>query len=148
MQYKTFKILVNDDYDNLEDLNKFLKSYKIITIRKEFVSNQFESYWAFLIEYISSRNDSKPKQQIDYKNVLNATDFAIFSKLREFRKTLSEEEGVPVYAICTNEQLSEIAKNKITTIEGLNSIQGIGKSKIDKYGAKIIEYMSRLIKNN
>ena len=49
------------------------------------------------------------KQRVDYKEVLSPADFALFAKLRDWRKATAEQEGIPVYAVLTNEQLAAIA---------------------------------------
>jgi hypothetical protein len=53
--------------------------------------------------------------KVDYREVLSAQDFAVFSKLREVRKGLAEKEGVPPYTIFTNEQLAAVVRQKVTT---------------------------------
>jgi len=148
MQYMTFKIPVSYDEEKIHDLNDFIRRHKIITIQKEFVACNQDSYWALLIEYFSGQEEHKNKQPLDYKNILPAEDFAVFSELRDLRKSISEKDGVPVYAICTNEQLAEIVKSKVTTIEQLKKIHGIGKGKIDKYGKQIVDYMKSIIGEN
>jgi len=55
--------------------------------------------------YIPLKNESETaaKGKVDYKEIAEAGDFALFSKLREVRKKLAEENGLPIYAVCTNE---------------------------------------------
>ena len=55
----------------------------------------------------SGRGEDK---KIDYKAVLSEGAFAVFSLLRDLRKTLAEAEGVPIYAVFTNEQLAKAAR--------------------------------------
>ncbi|MBI4754199.1 MAG: HRDC domain-containing protein [Betaproteobacteria bacterium] len=45
------------------------------------------------------------RERIDYREVLNEQDFAVFADLRRLRKGLAEQDGVPAYALFTNEQL-------------------------------------------
>jgi superfamily II DNA helicase RecQ len=65
--------------------------------------------------------------------LLSPEDFALFSKLREVRKKLAEENGLPVYAVCTNEQLAEIARQKPSSAAECMKIEGIGQGKAEKY---------------
>ena len=44
--------------------------------------------------------------KIDYKEVLNEVDFAVFARLRDLRKVISDKEAIPAYSIFTNEQLA------------------------------------------
>ncbi|MCB0376036.1 MAG: HRDC domain-containing protein, partial [Sinomicrobium sp.] len=62
--------------------------------------------------------------------------FARFSRMREIRKTIAREEAIPAYAVFTDEELAAIAKMEPPLTEaGLKTIKGIGKKKVEKYGA-------------
>jgi len=85
---------------------------------------------------------------VDYKEILSAVDFALFSKLREIRKKLAEDNGLPVYAVCTNEQLAEIAKRKPKNLTECMQIEGIGQGKADKYVPALLECIKSESKEN
>ncbi|MEL3910416.1 MAG: HRDC domain-containing protein [Treponema sp.] len=53
----------------------------------------------------------------DYKEVLKPDVFELFSYLRDERKKLAEQAGIPVYAVVTNAQLAQIAEKKPKTLE-------------------------------
>ena len=149
MQYKSFTFLLYDNDDEITELNIFLNSNKIINIEKNLVQQENKYYWNFLIEYIKSNNNSSnslrknKKVKIDYKEVLSSEDFEIFSKLREIRKETADKEGIPVYGVFNNEQLSEIVTKRITTKSDLKKINGVGKQKINLSGP-ILDYMKGL----
>ena len=71
---------------------------------------------------------------MDYKEILSADDFAVFVRLREARKQLAGKEAIPVYAVCTNEQLAEMAKARAATLADLKKIDGFGDAKAEKFG--------------
>ena len=48
----------------------------------------------------------KGKNSVDYKEVLKPEVFELFSYLRDERKRLAEQAGIPVYAVVTNAQLT------------------------------------------
>ena len=66
--------------------------------------------------------------------MLSDADFAVFAKLREARKTLAEAEGVPAYAVFTNEQLAAMVQQGARSTGGLRAIDGIGEARATKYG--------------
>jgi superfamily II DNA helicase RecQ len=70
--------------------------------------------------------------------MLSAADFGIFSALRELRKSLAEAEGVPVYAVFTNEQLAKFAQNRPATKVALEKVEGVGVAKVEKYGERVL----------
>jgi len=48
------------------------------------------------------------------------------------------EEGVPVYAVCTNDQMAAIARTRPDSLAALRKIEGIGEAKAQKYGARFV----------
>lgn len=139
MQIRTYRIGIEDAGEEAE-LNRFLRSVRVLQVQKEFVNLGAQSFWSLCVEYIESATvkakNSRPS--IDYKEVLSPEDFELFSNLREVRKELAAEETVPVYAICTNEQLAEIAKQRPQTLADLKKIDGLGDAKVEKYGERLL----------
>ena len=81
------------------------------------------------------------RDRTDYREVLNAEDFAVFAKLREIRKAIAQAEGVPVYTIFTNEQLAQIVQARATTKSALEQVVGVGDGRVGKYGERILEWL-------
>ena len=143
MQIQLFNIPITDDGSQLAELNKFLSGRKVLEIEQKFYQNEKGAYWCFCVRYISGVAQNPvyvgKKNKTDYKQVLNEKEFAIFSKLRECRKTIAANDAVPAYAVFTDEELAGIAKLPVLEASKLISIKGIGDKKIEKYGQKIIE---------
>ena len=150
LQYKFFRIPILSVELWEEEINRFLRSVRVVHVQREFVDRGENSFWALAIEYMSTDGgtaiggDSR-RRRIDYKTVLSPEDFVVFAKLREWRKEVAAEEGVPVYTIFTNEQLAKIAEGRVQTQSGLAEIEGIGKSRITKYGSAVIEIVSAML---
>jgi retron-type reverse transcriptase len=108
------------------------------------------SHWVVLVEYLETQaktSNELVRGKVDYKEVLNEKDFSLYSKLREIRKKLAEDNGLPVYTVCTNEQLAEIAKRRLKTIAECLKIEGIGQGKADKYVPTFLECIKLENKN-
>jgi superfamily II DNA helicase RecQ len=138
MQYKIFTMSVFDE-GRVEDMNRFLRGNKVVNVEKQLVTLADGAFWSFCIHYIGMENKDdrptgEPKAKVDYKNVLDEPTFALFSKLRVFRKKIAENDAVPAYAVFTDAELSEIAKLEKITEKTMLSIQGIGEKKVEKYG--------------
>jgi superfamily II DNA helicase RecQ len=145
LQYASFLLPLHADSSEQETLNRFLRSHRIVQIRKELVTTGSSSNWAILVEYLDApekKDDEALKGKVDYKEILSASDFSLFSKLREIRKKLAEENGLPVYAVFTNEQLAEISKRKPKSLSECMQIEGIGQAKADKYVPAVLECVS------
>jgi hypothetical protein len=106
MPFEFIQIPANGQGSAKEELNKLLRGGRIASVRKEFVANGEDSFWAFCIEFLDGvlgmdkGRSIDPK--IDYKEVLSAEDFSVFAKLRDLRKVISEKEAIPAYSIFTN----------------------------------------------
>jgi len=134
MQLAQFLLPVQNGDSELEECNRFLRSVKVVQLDRQFTTCGGVGCWAVLVHYIDGVQSSKSrKPRIDYREVLNEEDFRIFSNLRKMRKTLAEREGVPVYAVFTNEQLARIATEKISTVAELEKVEGIGSNRVEKY---------------
>lgn len=141
MQYKTFSIPATSSDSAEEQLNAFLRSNKIISVQKEFISSPCQM-WCFLVEYMAENALQKTGGKIDYMKILSQEDFALFSKLREIRKKIAAEEKLPAYAVFTDEQLANLVKTKPETIESMQKINGIGSMKAEKYGAEFLKALA------
>jgi hypothetical protein len=106
MPFRVFLIPVLYGEDATEELNAFIASHRIAHIERKWIDQGTQSAWAFCVEYMlaSPALSSNPRSQIsrnriDYKTILSPDEFTIFSLLRELRKELSQQEGVPVFVV-------------------------------------------------
>jgi superfamily II DNA helicase RecQ len=79
----------------------------------------------------------------DYREVLKEQDFAVFAQLRSLRKAVAEREGVPAYALFTNEHLAEMVLKRAATATALGTIEGVGKARMEKYGALFLDVLGK-----
>ena len=145
MQIRTFILPVSSSLGELEDLNSFLRSVRILEIKKEFVKSDNGIYWAVCITYLppqqpSSQLTGAMKGRIDYKNILSEAEFIRFSQLRKIRKRLADDDGVPAFAVFTDAELAEMSKVENLSVSDLKKITGIGSKKIQKYGELLCAY--------
>ena len=142
MQYKIFSIPVTDDGSAIEEMNRFLRSHKVLETEQQLISTKNGAQWHFCIKYLANAqpdNKSQGSSKIDYKEVLDEKAFAVFSILREIRKKIAEKEGMPVYAIFTNEELAGIAVLEEILPETIKSVKGIGDKKAERFGKRLVE---------
>jgi ATP-dependent DNA helicase RecQ len=74
------------------------------------------------------------------KNILSmeGSSEELFQLLRSRRLELAKEFGVPPYVIFHDKTLVEIATKLPTSLSELADIQGIGESKLERYGQEIV----------
>lgn len=63
----------------------------------------------------------------------------VFDALREARRKLASEAGVPPYVIFHDSTLREIAQRKPSKLSELAEVQGVGRVKLERYGAAMLE---------
>jgi superfamily II DNA helicase RecQ len=140
MLLRFFTVPVCDGDDAAEEVNRFLGAHRIIAIDRHLIDDGPNSAWALCVSYVRSANRSAPDRRgkTDYREVLSETDFAVFAKLRALRKTLAEKEGVPAYALFTNEQLALMVQRRVRTAAALREIDGVGEARVEKYGKEFL----------
>ena len=127
-----------------DELNHFLKAHRIIDVEKKFIDSERGTGWAVLVEYAQeSKQGSSSGPKVDYQAILSEQEFAFFSYLRDLRKSMAEKQAVPVYAIFTNEQLSQMVKKTPKTIQELMQIPGIGEAKAKQYGDVFLQAIKK-----
>ncbi len=149
MPMRKFMIPVTDCGDACDAMNQFMRHVRVLSTDRRFVEIGLQSFWSILVDYLEVKPETmsgeqrptKFRNRIDYREVLDPEAFARFAQLREFRKRLAQEEGVPVYTVFTYEQLAEIAKNRIVTKNGLEKVDGIGGARLSKYGDALIRFL-------
>ncbi len=148
MPFKFFHIPVGNAEIAERDLNGFVRSHRVVSVERRFVERGENSFWSLCVDYLdgtpaaSDAKSSFGKPKIDYREVLSPEDFAVFAKLRDQRKRIATEEAVPVYMVFTNGQLAEIVRVKAKTKSALEQIEGVGGARVDKYGPRILEFLS------
>ncbi|KOR33013.1 hypothetical protein TI05_03625 [Achromatium sp. WMS3] len=152
MLYRFFSIPALASEESEQLLNQFCAEHRIINTEKQFVNNGERSFWSICICYqpkniASLPNNNIPKNKIDYREILNEQDFTIYAKLRNLRKEIAEQEGVPLYAIFSNEQLANMVRQRSIDLKSLSQIDGIGASKLEKYGNSFIHTLQIELQN-
>jgi superfamily II DNA helicase RecQ len=144
MKYHFFAIPANAPDAAQEELNRFCAGQRVVSVDKQLVQDADRSYWALCVCYLDGQEEptvAGKRSKVDYREVLNEQDFAVYAKLRTLRKELAEKEGIPVYAVLTNEQLAEIVRRRVQTAAALREIAGIGDSRIEKYGESLLRLL-------
>lgn len=151
MKFQFFTIPTQENTPAINELNSFCTQHRVTAIEKQFVSDGVNSFWSICITFIDTQaallNTSvgKSKKTIDYKEVLNDDDFSIYSQLRDLRKSIAEREGTPPYNVFTNEQLANIVQQRVKTKSDLLALEGVGQTRVDKYGELFVAQLKTII---
>ncbi|QJU57023.1 DNA helicase RecQ [Sphingomonas sp. AP4-R1] len=78
-----------------------------------------------------------PPKRAERRSRGTAQDFPhdpLFEKLREVRRDLAKEQGVPPYVVFHDSVLREMASERPKSLAALGRIGGVGAAKLDRYG--------------
>ncbi|CAN5880248.1 DNA helicase RecQ [soil metagenome] len=93
-------------------------------------------------EDVAFRRDPTPAQgQTSSKRVVNdlkGAEGELFEALRAQRAVFAKEQGVPAYVIFHDSTLREMAETKPRSLHTLGKVSGVGKAKLERYGAAFL----------
>jgi ATP-dependent DNA helicase RecQ len=72
-----------------------------------------------------------------------AVDTELFEALRQHRRRLARQQGVPPYVVAGDRTLREIAAMRPSTLDDLCHLYGIGPAKAARYGQGFLEVVAR-----
>lgn len=115
MKLQFFSVDALEPDTDQETIDDFCARHRLVSVDKRFVERSEFCYWSVCVTYLEpSSTPSKPTKavdkrgQVDYREILGAEDFAVYAKLRDLRKAISEAENTPVYAIISNAQMADM----------------------------------------
>jgi len=82
-----------------------------------------------------------PRRRVSRKHYDGPPD-PLFDALREARRKLAADAGVPPYVIFHDSTLREIAARKPKDLNELSNVQGVGAVKLERYGAAMLEALA------
>ena len=142
------------------DLNRFLAAHRVLAVDRHLVADGARSAWAVCVTYVDRPSTAaadpapaaatappkpgQPREAVDYKAVLAPAEFDLFARLRALRKRLAERDGVPPYAVFSNEQLAAIARARPQSAAALARFPGVGKARLEKYGPALLADLADL----
>jgi ATP-dependent DNA helicase RecQ len=85
------------------------------------------------------RRRGRPEIATNVPDTPDAT--ALWNALRDLRRTLAAEAGVPPFIICLDNVLHEMVAHRPQTPEALGRLNGIGDRKLARYGDAFLEVL-------
>lgn len=136
-QFMTFFISPFSEPSASAELNNFLKSHRIINVEKRLVDGERGTGWIFLVEFTENEGGKSSytmSAKVDWRDVLNPSQFALYDLLRKKRKEIGDKTKIPLYGILSNEQLALMAQNPPETKEDFIRIKGVNEQKYKQFG--------------
>jgi superfamily II DNA helicase RecQ len=138
MAYKIISIPFDEEKGEFEEdkLVKFMQEVDVRSMSESFFQAGGKSYWSFFVEY-------SPRIKSDPRIEMTAEQKERYERLREWRNTRAEKEGLPPYIIATNKQIGIMATMKEVSKANLSDIKGWGKAKSEKYTNDIVHVLKQ-----
>lgn len=115
-----------------EIVSEFCQNKRVHKLDAQFFQQEGKTYWAVSVHYeILAKGEDKTRE-------LDENQKLLYERLREWRKETAHRDGIPVYLIATNQQLVEVVRRKVKTVDGLKGIKGLGRGKTERYGRQLL----------
>ena len=89
--------------------------------------------------FIAARRESKARVlSMAQKEGAEPHNEGLFQELRALRKKLAAEQRVPSYVVFSDASLRDMASRAPTNLNAFSAVNGVGKRKLDRYGAVFI----------
>lgn len=143
MKVKVLKIRIDDRFQITDEaiVNDYLSRFEIVNMNAKLVADEI-NYWSVLIYYNNKKNTViSSKTTVNSESELSEEEKIIYNKLKDWRADKAREAQLPAYIIFHNTHLMSIARHKPCTLDDLENVNGIGKSKVEKFGIEILEVL-------
>jgi ATP-dependent DNA helicase RecQ len=95
-----------------------------------------------LIEKATRKQKATPS---DGMGALSSANDRLFDTLRNLRKRLADQAGVPPYIVFNDASLREMAQRQPTTLDEFSMIAGVGQAKLTRYGSDFVNTIKEAI---
>ena len=77
------------------------------------------------------------------KSIVAAIDLDLRDYLREWRRAMAKEQGVPAFVVMHDTTLDELCRVRPTSLSAVRRISGFGERKTELYGQSILDALER-----
>ena len=137
MQIKLFTMPVFGGEAVEEELNKFLRSHRVLQLERHYVADN-GGYWAMLVEYadgdpIAEAPPQGRRERKDPTEGMTDEEKMRFNVYRDKRKELSTQRAIAPFLVFTNEELSLMARLPVLNAETAKGLKGIAPQRARDY---------------
>lgn len=144
MPIRLFTIPFSEESQSFHDdlILQFCTNKRIHKIETNFFTRHGLPYWTVAVHYGQILSEEKVQASGGHPSEewgLDDQQKALLIRLKEWRRESAAQVGLPVYMLATNAQLVAAIKNKCMSLEALKLVKGLGKKRIEQYGAGITQ---------
>ncbi|MBQ3710485.1 MAG: DNA helicase RecQ [Bacteroidales bacterium] len=131
-------------------LSKDIENYGILKITKEGRDFIKKPYAIMLVkdhDYDAS-DDEEAEAMAMGMSKDSGTDRTLFTMLKDLRKTIAKQNGLPPFVIFQDPSLEDMAIQYPITKEEMTQIAGVGAGKAEKFGEPFIKLIKEYVEEN
>lgn len=128
-------------------VNKEVETYgtlKITEAGREFMKNP----QPFMLVKEEEIGDTDDDDLIIPKQGGGAVDEELFNLLKDLRKRMAKDRGIPPYVIVQDPALEEMCSQYPITLDEIAQVGGVGKGKAQKFGQPFVDLIDQYVKDN
>ena len=159
VNYRTYGILSNYKESDVRDLiNTLVQEEYLIQTMDKFsllkmgpqVEELRDPDTHIIVRSYKEKEVAKTKRRAKTRvtDSLTTTGFRLFEKLRELRRSIAREEGMPPYIVFNDKTLIDMCARVPVTREQMLDVNGVGENKYAKYGERFIEVIQDFLNSN
>ena len=95
----------------------------------------------YLLDKISGR-PSRLREAAEPRRAELEIDAGLLDRLKAWRRKKAEQSGLPLYLVCSNRTLEELAAARPQSRAALLEIGGIGQRKLEQYGRELLDLVA------
>ena len=132
-------------------LSKDIENYGILKITKDGKNFIKKPYTIMLVkdhDYENSDDDDPETLAALGSNKDGGADKTLFALLKDLRKTIAKQNGLPPFVIFQDPSLEDMAIQYPITKEEMTQIAGVGSGKAEKFGEPFIKLIKEYVEEN
>ena len=103
---------------------------------------------SFMMTEDHSYNEQDDNSIITNPKSSNISDDKLIKILKDLRKSVSEKQGVPPFAVFQDPSIQDMAMKYPITLTELSTVHGVGEGKARKFGKEFIQLISKYVEEN
>ncbi|NIK73653.1 ATP-dependent DNA helicase RecQ [Thermonema lapsum] len=122
--------------------------FKLTEKGKDFIAHPYIVTLHEDHDYSKTTLEELEKQESSVATQTKAYDEVLYDLLRNLRKRIAKEKGLPPYVIFQDISLEEMATTYPTTEQELEQINGVGRGKVIKFGRPFLEAIRNYVEEH
>ncbi|MEY2693063.1 MAG: ATP-dependent helicase RecQ [Bacteroidota bacterium] len=128
-------------------LSKDIETYGILKVSEKGLE-YLENPTSFMMSEDHEYNETEDEAIVTAAKSTGTADEALMSMLRDLRKKVAKNLGVPPFVVFQDPSLEDMALKYPISIEELTNTHGVGEGKAKKYGTEFVTLIARYVQDN